>query len=1295
MSQYSLYGQRISETYPRLLQITSGDTVLDGSGDTRSLYVNGSFSADTIFIGSSDLNNIFAPIGAIGSGATTFIKNGLNTYTGGTLTSPTVNISAATLSYLSATTISGDTIYSGSTDLYQIFSTIGSQGDIVRVQPGSNIITAGTVNAPIIGVVESPSFNNLTLSGLGQFNSVSASSFSATSFYSGATNLYSIFATIGSSGPSTFVQPGLNTYTGGTNEAPTVNVSAATLSYLSASTISGSSLYVQGPFKYVDGNQGSTKVLTSDAFGNASWQEIPAIGIGTFMFVSGASDIATYKQMVPLNLYNSDGLIQDTTNVTTTPTLIGGFATNEGYPGITFIPLGNFLAHFETKKSAGSNNYYSFYEVFKYSSGGSETYLFSSDTSTVTSSNQVVQNTLYSHVTSGITLEQTDRIIVKIFSVMLSSSANITLQYDNNTGASFIMPSSSVDTTHLIPYTGATSNVDLGSYNLSSNEINGNVLLSGNTNLSQIFATTGSTYLPTQQIAFGSSNSGITGNTNLTWNGNYVNIDSNSLTQLYLTGPGAATSIGHNSGIFFIGGTGGGMQIFNAAVNTLAAEFLITRSGIYSPLTIYSGARSNSFSSTTLSAGTFYSGSTPLETIITNLSIGGTSTYVQPGLNTYTGGTSSAPTVNISAATLSYLSATTVSANTAYLLNMQPNQVAFVHPSTSGLTGDTWFKFHPNTVGGGYGQIGYLNLGYGIAYGGYFGIDMSAFGTSRISSSLSIIELDRITGFGNVSIIVQNRRSLRGDYSGVTFGPSLETESTARVDITSGTSIIPQLRVRSGETYSGSYLDGSIWNDGSHLYGMFGGEVRVLDSGSTGNGSQTFVQPGLNTYTGGTSSAPTVNISAATLSYLSASTISGGTFYGDGSGLSGLGNSITVTLGWKFDTSTTSSDPGSGNFRFNNSTPANISEIFVDNNTTNGINASVILNRLRSGSEIYVQQKDNPSTAILFSVTSSTVDNSGWFTIPVAYVSDNGGVVPQNNKDCVFILFNAPSTDSNTYVTGFTYNDANRLTIQQNDVSDLSVFINTMTGLTVTGGISGGTISGGTFYSGATSLETIFRNIEDVTRIQAGSNMATGGTENSPFVSVVSSPSLNDLILSGFGQFNATTSTIFSGGTISGGTFYSGSTPLETIITNLSVGGTSTYVQPGLNTYTGGTNSAPTVNISAATLVTISGGTISGGTIYSGSTDLNDVFHRKSGYLLQKAGLLSGSTFTGSPRKSTVTFTTPFANNLYSINVTGEINRTWSIESRTASGFTISSNSTTAFSSSVFWSCCEIGEGYR
>jgi hypothetical protein len=66
----------------------------------------------------------------------------------------------------------------------------------------------------------------------------------------------------------------------------------------------------------------------------------------------------------------------------------------------------------------------------------------------------------------------------------------------------------------------------------------------------------------------------------------------------------------------------------------------------------------------------------------------------------------------------------------------------------------------------------------------------------------------------------------------------------------------------------------------------------IKASGGTG-GDSTFVQPGLNTYTAGTASNPSVNISAATLNYLSATSISAVTYYGDGSHLSGVSTSYT------------------------------------------------------------------------------------------------------------------------------------------------------------------------------------------------------------------------------------------------------------------------------------------------------------------------------------------------------------------------------------------------------------------
>jgi len=59
--------------------------------------------------------------------------------------------------------------------------------------------------------------------------------FSADTLISGSTNLYSIFQPLGASGTQTAIQPGINTYTGGTDLLPSVNISALTINTLTTS----------------------------------------------------------------------------------------------------------------------------------------------------------------------------------------------------------------------------------------------------------------------------------------------------------------------------------------------------------------------------------------------------------------------------------------------------------------------------------------------------------------------------------------------------------------------------------------------------------------------------------------------------------------------------------------------------------------------------------------------------------------------------------------------------------------------------------------------------------------------------------------------------------------------------------------------------------------------------------------------------------------------------------------------------------------------------------------------------
>ena len=75
-----------------------------------------------------------------------------------------------------------------------------------------------------------------------------------------------------------------------------------------------------------------------------------------------------------------------------------------------------------------------------------------------------------------------------------------------------------------------------------------------------------------------------------------------------------------------------------------------------------------------------------------------------------------------------------------------------------------------------------------------------------------------------------------------------------------------------------------------------------------------------------------------------------------------------------------------------------------------------------------------------------------------------------------------------------------------------------------------------------------------------------------------------------------------------------------------------------------------------------------------------------------KSGIVSSGSFSGNPDKATVIFTTAFSDNNYSVTVTGEDSRSWTIESKSSTGFVINSNSNTPLSNNTFWQAISVGE---
>lgn len=84
------------------------------------------------------------------------------------------------------------------------------------------------------------------------------------------------------------------------------------------------------------------------------------------------------------------------------------------------------------------------------------------------------------------------------------------------------------------------------------------------------------------------------------------------------------------------------------------------------------------------------------------------------------------------------------------------------------------------------------------------------------------------------------------------------------------------------------------------------------------------------------------------------------------------------------------------------------------------------------------------------------------------------------------------------------------------------------------------------------------------------------------------------------------------------------------------------------------------------------------------STDVQSAIEEIKGS--GKAGRKLDTDFTGTPqRTAVVTFVNAFPSNNYAVTVTGVDSRNWSIENKTAAGFTINSNAAQSLTGEVYW----------
>ena len=181
---------------------------------------------------------------------------------------------------------------------------------------------------------------------------------------------------------------------------------------------------------------------------------------------------------------------------------------------------------------------------------------------------------------------------------------------------------------------------------------------------------------------------------------------------------------------------------------------------------------------------------------------------------------------------------------------------------------------------------------------------------------------------------------------------------------------------------------------------------------------------------------------------------------------------------------------------------------------------------------------------------SSTTINSTSISATTVNAGDilSGGT----NINSIFQTISG-AISADTFTTGFTYDNANKLTVSRNEgLPDLDVVINTVTGLTVNGTLSATTINGGDILSGGTNLNSIFQTIAGAPTTDT---FTTGFTyDGSNNLKISRNEGLPDLNVNISTMTGLTVNGTISATTIDGGDILSGGTNLTSIFQTIASG---------------------------------------------------------------------------------------------------------------------------------------------
>lgn len=111
------------------------------------------------------------------------------------------------------------------------------------------------------------------------------------------------------------------------------------------------------------------------------------------------------------------------------------------------------------------------------------------------------------------------------------------------------------------------------------------------------------------------------------------------------------------------------------------------------------------------------------------------------------------------------------------------------------------------------------------------------------------------------------------------------------------------------------------------------------------------------------------------------------------------GRVVTETGLWRWSTAL-SGAPASGDVAVNSADYMAATEVRINKTTRSGTEVSAVLDRLRVGDDLRIQQSNDASRTVLYRLTALPTNQGTWVSIPVA-ASSWGGLTIANNQDVV------------------------------------------------------------------------------------------------------------------------------------------------------------------------------------------------------------------------------------------------------------------------------------------------------